>query len=243
MALPPKWRVAGSVRQLHRQLRPLAPNAPAVAFGTVADTVHTEASDHYPKVYPGLGARPVVCAGDFPKAERLNPRAILDAIRRSHDPRVKYGISEGRQFSSYAAHGFPPWTWRPYGGSDGHFDHGHLSVVGDARADQTHPWQIGIDEEGDDVLTPDQQQQLTNIHDWLYDFCRGLTIADAGTPHIARYVPNEILTQLRDRPPVPLNDAQLNALASQVAGQLAPQLEAAAERAVRRVLGSLDDSE
>ena len=90
------------------------------------------------------------------------------------------------------------------------------------------------------MLTPDQQQQLNNIHDWLFDFCRGLVAADPGTPHIATYVPNQILTTLRDRPPVPLNDAQLNTLANQIAGQLAPQLEAAAERAVRKVLGSLD---
>jgi hypothetical protein len=68
---------------------------------------------------------------------------VLDDIRRSRDPRVKYGISNGQMFSSYAVRGFDAWAWRPYDPSDGdrHFTHGHLSVVGDARADGTQPWQ------------------------------------------------------------------------------------------------------
>lgn len=158
MVLPPNWRVAESIKQLQRQLRRLAPAAPATAFGTVADTAHTEKSQHYPKVYAGLGSRPVVCAGDFPRAGALNPRAVLDAIRLSRDPRVLYGISQGQQFSSYLAHGYPAWTWRPYTGDDGHFSHGHLSVVGDARADDPRPWQITS--EGDDMLTEDQANLL-----------------------------------------------------------------------------------
>lgn len=145
MALPANWRVAESIKQLHRQLRPLAPNAPAVSFGTVADVLHTATSQHYPHLYPGLGTRPVVCAGDFPKAGNLNPRTVLDAIHRSRDDRILYGISEGQMFSSYPAGGVPAWTWRRYPGADGHFDHGHLSVVGDARADITRPWRIAGD--------------------------------------------------------------------------------------------------
>lgn len=87
---------------------------------------------------------------------------------------------------------------------------------------------------GDDMLTPDQQQQLSNIHDWLFDFCRGLTIADAGTPHIARYVPNEILTQLRDRPAaVGLSTEDRAAIVADlkaaVVGELADLLPSAAE--------------
>jgi hypothetical protein len=64
---------------------------------------------------------------------------VLDDIRRSRDPRVKYGISNGQMFSSYAVSGYAAWTWRPYNPKNGdkHFTHGHLSVVGDARADGT----------------------------------------------------------------------------------------------------------
>lgn len=168
MALPATWRVAESIKTLQRQLRPLAPAAPAVAFGTIADSVHAETSQHYPKIYPGLGSTPVVCAGDFPKAGSLNPRAVLDAIRLSRDPRVLYGISQGQQFSSYPAHGYPPYTWRPYSGSDGHFDHGHLSVVGDKRADDPRLWQISPTPQGDNDMTPDESNLLTAVA-WRVD--------------------------------------------------------------------------
>ncbi|MEU7872827.1 hypothetical protein [Dactylosporangium sp. NPDC049140] len=82
---------------------------------------------------------------------------MLDDIRRSRDARVKYGISNGQMFSSYAVSGYGAWTWRPYNPKNGdrHFTHGHLSVVGDARADGTQPWQtIGANpaEEDDDDM-------------------------------------------------------------------------------------------
>ncbi len=175
MALPKDWRVARAIIVFHAQLRPLAPNAPAVAFGTVADAAHGTTSDHYPKLFAGLGPRPTVTAGDIPKADRLDPRAVLDGIRRSRDGRVKYGISNGQMFSSYPAHGYAAWTWRPYSGSDGHFDHGHLSVVGDGRADQTHPWAIGgpapsggdMDPKGRDIHPElENRQVLRDLWDW-----------------------------------------------------------------------------
>ncbi|WP_433049152.1 hypothetical protein [Dactylosporangium sp. CS-033363] len=82
---------------------------------------------------------------------------MLDDIRRSRDARVKYGISNGQIFSSYAVSGYPAWAWRPYNPKNGdrHFTHGHLSVVGDSRADGTQPWQtIGaaFAEEDDDDM-------------------------------------------------------------------------------------------
>lgn len=151
------WRTARSIPVLHRQLRPLAPNAPPSAFGTIGDTAHSSTSDHAPKDFPGWG-NDIVTAADFPKAGHLNPRTVLDAIRRSRDDRVKYGISNGQMFSSYPAHGYAPWTWRPYGGSDGHWTHGHLSVVGDARADNTRPWMIAVATESSTLPAPKPQQ-------------------------------------------------------------------------------------
>jgi hypothetical protein len=136
------WRAARSLLTLHSQLRPLAPGAPASSFGLVGDLSHAAGtSDHNPRDFPGWGSS-IVTAADFPLAGRLDPRAVLESIRLSRDPRVKYAISRGQMYSSYSSGGIPPWTWRHYSGSDGHFDHGHLSVVGDARADDTRPWAI-----------------------------------------------------------------------------------------------------
>jgi hypothetical protein len=162
------WRPAASLPVLHAQLkrgsRAAPPATNANAWGMKGDRQHLldeqrtgNVSGHNPHDYR-FGLQ-VVTAADFPNAPALglDAWAVLDDIRRSHDDRVLYGISNGKMFSSYAAHGAPPWAWRYYGGSDGHFDHGHLSVVGDERADNTRPWlTIGATdmELGDSVALP-----------------------------------------------------------------------------------------
>jgi hypothetical protein len=133
------WRPARSLLTLHAQLRPLAPNADPRSWGLKGDEYHDSTSDHAPKDFPGW-ANDVVTAADFPDEGQLVAFEVLDSIRLSRDVRVKYGISEGRMFSSYPTHGYQPFVWRPYVGADGHFTHGHLSVVGDARADDARPW-------------------------------------------------------------------------------------------------------
>lgn len=150
------WRPANSLPVLVAVLKPLAPDAPPGSFGYIGDAAHSSTSDHAPKDFPGWGSD-IVTATDFPRHGDLYPRKVLDSIRKSKDPRVKYGISEGEMFSSYAVPGYPAWTWRPYSGADRHFSHGHLSVVGDSRADGTQPWQTGVD-----VLTRGQEAQLNN---------------------------------------------------------------------------------
>lgn len=203
------WRVAKSILTLHKQLRPLAPKAPASSFGTIGDVLHDSTSDHAPHNFPGWGSQ-IVTAGDFPHAERLNSHAVLEAIRRSRDPRVKYGISRGQMYSSYAAHGYAPFTWRPYGGKDGHFDHAHISVVGDARADGVHPWQISLTEsapaptaKGDD-MTPEQANTLERIALTLGWLIQGKerTGPQPGLPSDMLFdiVPNRVLRQLTEKP-------------------------------------------
>jgi hypothetical protein len=125
-----------------------------------------------------------------------------------------------------------------------HLDHVHLSFWR-SRARSDHAGLVRIMLGDDDVLTPDQQQQLTNIHDWLFDFCRGLVAADEGTPHIKTYVPNQILKELESRPgvvlpPIQLSEQDRAAIVADLDATLGPRFEAAAERAVRKVLGAID---
>lgn len=136
------WRPARSLMVLRDQLVPLAPGAPPGSFGFIGDQAHAaKKSDHNPADFPGWGSQ-IVTATDFPDMELLDARAVLDSIRLSRDRRVKYGISHGQMFSSYYSGIYPAWTWRPYTGADQHFTHGHLSVVGDARADDETLWKI-----------------------------------------------------------------------------------------------------
>jgi hypothetical protein len=142
------WRAAYSLLAFHSQLRAGAPRAAqatgADEWGLIGDAAHDPTSDHTPHNFPGWGGQ-IVTAADFPNRPDLGLDAhqVLDDVRRSRDDRVKYGISNGQMFSSYAVPGFAAWTWRPYNPKSGdrHFTHGHLSVVGDARADNRRPWQ------------------------------------------------------------------------------------------------------
>jgi hypothetical protein len=137
------WRVAHSIPVLFGQLRPLAPGTDPRSWGTKGDDNHSSTSDHAPKNFPGWGSQ-IVTAGDFPKAGQLHPWHVLDAIRRSRDERVKYAIADRQMFSSYPARGYAAWEWRPYpnAANDPHTDHGHLSLVGDPRADNTRLWVV-----------------------------------------------------------------------------------------------------
>ncbi|WP_432976490.1 hypothetical protein [Dactylosporangium sp. CA-233914] len=143
------WRAARSLLVLHQQLRAGAPRAAPPGTGTdewglIGDAAHDPTSDHTPHNFAGWGNQ-IVTAADFPNRPGLGLDAhkVLEDIRRSRDARVKYGISNGQMFSSYGVRGYNAWTWRPYNPANGdrHFTHGHLSVVGDARADGTQPWQ------------------------------------------------------------------------------------------------------
>lgn len=159
------WRAAKSLLTLQAQLKPHAPAAPALTWGLVGDLRHESTSDHSPHDFPDWGTD-IVTAADFPDGYGLDAWTVLDTIRRSRDPRAKYGISRGRIFSNRQVGAVPAWTWRKYTGSDGHWTHGHLSVVGDKRADQTHPWPVGLGAtaantpEGDD-MTPAQLELLS----------------------------------------------------------------------------------
>lgn len=149
------WRAARSLTTLHQQLRAGAPRAaagtPASAWGLIGDALHDPTSDHAPKDFSGWG-NDIVTAADFPNRPDLglDARKVLDDIRRSRDPRVKYGISNGQIFSNrritQGGRTYDAYEWRPYRRSDGsryadeHYTHGHLSVVGDSRADGTQPW-------------------------------------------------------------------------------------------------------
>jgi hypothetical protein len=158
------WRAAQSLLVLHQQLQAGAPRAkpPATSedeWGLLGDSAHDPSSDHTPHDFPGWG-NDIVTAADFPNRPDLGLDAhqVLDDIRRAQDERAKYGISNGQIFSNHevteGGRTYPAWTWRPYNPKNGdrHFTHGHLSVVGDSRADGTQPWPtIGEEEYEDDM--------------------------------------------------------------------------------------------
>jgi hypothetical protein len=69
--------------------------------------------------------------------------ALANALLASRDPRIKYVIFSRRIASSQQQGAAAPFTWRPYGGSNPHTHHVHISVREQKTAyDATGPWTI-----------------------------------------------------------------------------------------------------
>jgi hypothetical protein len=123
------WRVAECLRQLKRQVDAMAPGRKRASDGTIGDAAHAgRRSDHNPWVIDGEEG--VVTAMDITHDPDGNCDAdqLAEAIRRSEDPRVKYIIWNYRIASAYPRGDVPAWEWRPYGGSNPHTKHVHISV-------------------------------------------------------------------------------------------------------------------
>jgi len=228
------WRAARSLLVLHRQLKTGSRAAPpatgADEWGLIGDAAHDPTSDHTPHDFPGWGSQ-IVTAADFPNRPDLGLDAhkVLDDIRRNHDPRAKYGISNGQIFSNHAVGSYGAWVWRPYDGSDKHFTHGHLSVVGDQRADGEQPWATigGVADVNLSDKVPGTGTALNGnvdrtVGDILHDEARlrAVLIGEL-SPQAAGFAAGSPLGQLLAPRPVTLTDADLDVLAGKVAAKLA----------------------
>ncbi len=142
-----RWfRTTGAITTLGHQIEHSRPGTYATD-GTVADRRHDQInpdSDHSPDNDGNVRALDWGGPLDF-------LADTTEAIRRSRDPRTLYVIHDRRMYSSYSAHGYAPYTWRPYRGVNGHLTHAHLSVVSDHRGEQTQPWTITLEQEPPDM--------------------------------------------------------------------------------------------
>jgi hypothetical protein len=155
------WRVARSLDVLLTQLNTVFPRRSRASDGSIGDAAHrATVSDHNPDT------QEVVRARDFTHdpAHGLDIADLASELVGSRDLRIKYIIANGRIMDTRAGN---PWQWVPYTGSNPHTKHLHLSVVADARADDTSPWRLpmlGFTEEDEVALTPKQAEQLATIH-------------------------------------------------------------------------------
>ena len=136
------WHTAPAITRLGMTLEDIDSRRYATD-GTVASRAHDQnspTSDHRPDLETGS-----VRAIDF-GGTAASLWTTAESLRVSADPRIRYLIHNGRMFSSYARPGYPPYTWRPYGGANPHKTHVHLSVH-EARENDTAPWTITPPEE------------------------------------------------------------------------------------------------
>ena len=127
--------VAKSLRTLYDEINALAPHRHKGDDGTIGDDSHqAHHSDH------NKDAHGVVRALDITHdpANGCDCNAILRAIIASRDDRASYLIFKRKIYNPKIGN----WVARPYNGRDPHTGHIHISVVGDAKAEDTRAWSI-----------------------------------------------------------------------------------------------------
>lgn len=136
MAKKPVARSVESLKVLLAQVNKLAPNRSKAADGWIGDVKHmARHSDHNPEPDGTVDARDIT---NDPSGG-CDARQLCQAILDSKDPRLSYVISNGQIASGRK--GPKPWTWRKYSGGNGHYHHGHISVLDEGQDDKT-PWKI-----------------------------------------------------------------------------------------------------
>lgn len=130
------YRLAKSLVTLRNEVNDAYSGRPTGSDGWIGDKKHAATvSDHNPN------SAGVVRAFDFTEwvqnGVEMND-VLAEHLRSRRDPRLKYIISDGQMFSSYATSSCRAWEWRPYHGPNGHFKHVHVSVHGDY--DSTRSW-------------------------------------------------------------------------------------------------------
>jgi hypothetical protein len=135
------WRLAQSLVVLRNEVNAAAPNRSKASDGTIGDDAHASgASDHNPN------SAGVVCAIDFTHdpGNGADMHRISRAIVKRRPRALKYVIWNRQIWSvARASEG-----WRPYGGSNPHTKHMHVSagVGSDGHSagpyDDTSPWGV-----------------------------------------------------------------------------------------------------
>lgn len=154
-----RWRLAPALATLVHEVNERHPGRSTRSDGSIASAAHSVAnpsSDH--EVDRTDGYVKALDLTDSPPA--FDPDDFYDSVIARRDPRVKYIIKDGRIWRSYPKPGLPAWTPQPYRGTNGHWNHAHLSVT-DAGAANTTTWFPDLE---DDDMTPEQEKMLRDVH-------------------------------------------------------------------------------
>lgn len=113
----------------------------------IGDAAHqSRESDHNGWVIDSKGIHVVTGIDidrDLSATEKVD--IIVDALVANKDPRIKYMIRNSRIISSYPAHGYAAWQWRPYSGKNSHKEHLHISVKAEqVWFDNENDWDLAI---------------------------------------------------------------------------------------------------
>jgi hypothetical protein len=172
-----QWRAAQAIVTFGRQIEELEP-ARHKSDGTVASAKHDKkspGSDHRPSPRTGVGTVRAIDFGERGGHGFVDD--IVEALRLSKDPRIKYVIHNGRKFQSHKTKNIKAWEWFPYTGENPHTDHGHLSVKAGDLGEQAHEFSVvsgqPIGEIGTNQEEADEEMQFTpNEEAFLKNFVK-----------------------------------------------------------------------
>lgn len=138
------WKRCKALIKLVSQVNAAYPGRDTSSDGSIGDADHaSRSSDHNPWIIDPADNVGVVTAQDID--EDLNSathsiEAIVTAIRKSRDPRVKYIIYEGR----ITKKGSDLQEWEAYHGTNSHSHHAHISVKQEKKYwNDDAAWSIG----------------------------------------------------------------------------------------------------
>lgn len=135
------WHSDPCLLILRDQVDRAAPNRSKASDGTIGDEAHQGTdSAHNPDAENEVDALDLT----HDPASGADMAVLTESLRVSRDDRLYLVIFDERQFSSYSKNGIPPFTWRPYSGSNPHDRHAHIET-NDKTHDESRPWKIGID--------------------------------------------------------------------------------------------------
>jgi hypothetical protein len=147
-----------SLANLRNEVNYAYPRRNRASDGWLGDSAHAaRKSDHNP--YRG-----VVHALDLTNDpdHGFDSHAFAEQLRQNRHPAIKYVISHRKMFSSYAANGYPAWTWRPNSSSNPHIRHVHVSVHDKATNQR---WLTGKTEPEPEVVVIEIEDDEMNILD------------------------------------------------------------------------------
>lgn len=137
------WHTDPCLLVLRDQVDAAAPNRSKASDGTKGDEAHQGTdSAHNPDPSDGNEVDALDLTHD--PANGADMQVLTESLRQSRDDRIYLVIFDRQQFSSYSKDGIPPFTWRPYSGSNPHTKHAHVET-NDKSHNETRPWKIGID--------------------------------------------------------------------------------------------------